>query len=132
MTARSPNAAGWLYLANTVLLTVHEIDAAYWHEWELLRLPGGLEAFLVLHIPLLGVVLYGFWRVALWTRRARAFSYGLAFVGMGAVALHSVLLAAGTSQFRHPLSLLVLAGVLVASSIQIAVVRRSPPDLGGT
>jgi len=29
------NAATRLYLANTALLIAHEIDSAYWKEWEL-------------------------------------------------------------------------------------------------
>jgi len=32
----------WLYLANAVLLINHEIDSAYWKEWELFKLPGGM------------------------------------------------------------------------------------------
>ena len=30
----------WLYLTNAVLLINHEIDSAYWKEWELFKLPG--------------------------------------------------------------------------------------------
>lgn len=33
MTRRNP--AAWLYLANATVLITHEIDSAYWHEWEL-------------------------------------------------------------------------------------------------
>ena len=32
----------WVYLANAVLLIVHEIGSAYWKEWDLFRLPGGI------------------------------------------------------------------------------------------
>ena len=28
----------WLYLVNAVLLITHEIDSAYWKEWELFKL----------------------------------------------------------------------------------------------
>ena len=55
----------WLYSANAVLLVVHEIDSAYWHEWSLLGLPGGIQFFLVLHLPLLAIVLWGFRQVVL-------------------------------------------------------------------
>jgi len=33
----------WLYLSNSILLINHEIDSAYWKEWELFKLPGGLS-----------------------------------------------------------------------------------------
>jgi hypothetical protein len=49
----------WVYLTNAVLLILHEIDSAYWKEWELFRLPGGITAFLLVHIPILLLVLYG-------------------------------------------------------------------------
>ncbi len=29
-----------LCLLNVTVLLVHQIDAAYWHEWELFRIPG--------------------------------------------------------------------------------------------
>ena len=48
-----------LYLTNSVLLINHEIDSAYWKEWELFRLPGGIAGFLLIHFPLLFLILYG-------------------------------------------------------------------------
>lgn len=42
----------WLYVVNTVLLINHEIDSAYWHEWELFNMKGGVEGFLLIHLPL--------------------------------------------------------------------------------
>jgi hypothetical protein len=47
----------WIYLLNTVVLIIHEIDSAYWKEWELFRLPGGVTGFLNLHFPILFFVL---------------------------------------------------------------------------
>ena len=48
----------WLYLVNAVLLINHEIDSAYWKEWQLFRLPGGIEGFLLLQFPLLCLFIY--------------------------------------------------------------------------
>ncbi len=31
----------WLYLTNAAILICHEIDSAYWREWELINLPRG-------------------------------------------------------------------------------------------
>jgi hypothetical protein len=39
----------WIYLVNATLLIVHEIDSAYWKEWELFKLPGGAGGFVILH-----------------------------------------------------------------------------------
>jgi len=42
----------WLYLINAILLINHEIDSAFWKEWELFKLPGGIGGFLILHFPI--------------------------------------------------------------------------------
>ena len=49
----------WIYLINAILLINHEIDSAFWREWELFKLPGGTSGFLALHFPILFLVLYG-------------------------------------------------------------------------
>jgi hypothetical protein len=49
----------WLYSVNATLLIVHEIDSAYRQEWKLFRLPGGISFFLILHLPLVFLILYG-------------------------------------------------------------------------
>lgn len=49
----------WLYLVNAILLILHEMDSSYWQEWQLFKLPGGVTGFLLLHIPLLFIILYG-------------------------------------------------------------------------
>jgi len=114
--------AVWLYLANASLLAAHEIDSAFWHEWDLFGLPGGIELFLVVNLALLAVVLYGFERVVLWRPGARAFSYILAAAGIFAFSIHMVLIGAGHPEFRAPVSLALLAGTLLVSVAQILVV----------
>jgi hypothetical protein len=49
----------WLYLLNAAVLFTHEIDSAYWHEWELFGLPGGIQVFLCVNLLLIIVILYG-------------------------------------------------------------------------
>lgn len=113
-----------LYLGNSVVLITHEIDSAYWHEWELFGLPGGIQFFLILHVALLGVVLWGYGSVVLWSRGARMYSYLLACAGIFATLIHGGFLAAGTPQFRSPTSVALLIGTLILSIWQIAVVKR--------
>ena len=49
---RSSNAPlrvpGVVYLINATLLICHEIDSAYWREWELFHIPGGSIVFVML------------------------------------------------------------------------------------
>ncbi|MBI5544641.1 MAG: hypothetical protein HY901_12180 [Deltaproteobacteria bacterium] len=65
------------YLANATMLVVHEIDSAFWKEWEL----------------------------------ALACAAG----GLFAVIAHSYFLLRGRPQFRHPISVLILAATGLAS-----------------
>jgi len=60
-------------LLNCALLFSHEIDSAYWQEWNLFGLPGGIQLFLVLNLLLLVVALYGFKQVVLGGRGRRFF-----------------------------------------------------------
>jgi len=48
-----------LYILNSTLLLLHEIESAYEKEWEILKLPGKISGFLLLHIPIILFILYG-------------------------------------------------------------------------
>ena len=45
-------------MLNATLLLLHEIESAYEKEWEILRLPGKITGFLLMHIP---IILFLFW-----------------------------------------------------------------------
>jgi hypothetical protein len=78
----------WLYLVNAVLLINHEIDSAYWKEWELFKIPGGITGFLVIHFPLLFLVLYGLILVYKQSDVGLIFSLLLSFGGLFAFGIH--------------------------------------------
>jgi hypothetical protein len=113
-----------LYLLNLALLATHEIDSAYWHEWELFRLPGGIQFFLVLNFLLLLAFLFGLVQVVQRARYARAFSYLLAGAGLFAFTVHTAFLLLDYPQFRSPASVGLLAAILVVSIAQIVAIRR--------
>jgi len=48
-----------LYIANATLLLLHELESAYEKEWEILKLPGKITGFLLLHIPIIVLLFYG-------------------------------------------------------------------------
>jgi hypothetical protein len=48
-----------LYIINASLLLLHEIESAYIKEWEILKLPGKITGFLLLHIPILLLFFWG-------------------------------------------------------------------------
>lgn len=111
----------WLYLANAVLLINHEIDSAYWKEWELFGLPGGITVFLLLHFPLLFIVLYGLVLIAKASFFGLVFSLILCFGGIFAFVIHSYFLKKGRKEFDKPLSKIILVLTLLVSIAQMIV-----------
>jgi hypothetical protein len=43
----------FIYILHVTLLILHEIESGYEKEWEILRLPGRITGFLLLHIPII-------------------------------------------------------------------------------
>ncbi len=111
----------WLYMINTVLLINHEIDSAYWKEWELFKLPGGITLFLILHFPLIFLLLYGLIEVYHQSHTGLIFSLVVSGVGIIAFGLHMFFIAKGRDQFKTPVSIFILTGTLIVSLIQAVV-----------
>ncbi|NTW17928.1 MAG: hypothetical protein HGA41_10810, partial [Syntrophaceae bacterium] len=109
----------WLYLVNAVLLINHEIDSAYWKEWELFNIPGGLTGFLLLHFPILMIILWGLILVSKHTFEGLIFSFMLCFGGIFAFAVHTYFLKKGREEFNTPISKFILAAILVVSVAQL-------------
>jgi len=108
----------WLYLINSILLINHEIDSAYWQEWELFKLPGGIGGFLILHFPILFFILYGLVLVYGGSGVGLIFSLVLSGGGLFAFGIHSYFLRAGHRQFSTAISRLILTATLITSLIQ--------------
>jgi hypothetical protein len=113
------NTITMAYLLNSVLLIVHEVDSAYWKEWELFKLPGGLDGFLLLHIPLIGVILFGLLEVAAGTVLGLYIYLVVDFGGFFAFGVHTYFLRKGDERFKAPVSRGLLYAILVVSLIQL-------------
>jgi hypothetical protein len=48
-----------IYVIYATLLFLHEMESAYVKEWEIFKLPGTINGFVVLHIPILLVLFWG-------------------------------------------------------------------------
>ena len=109
----------WLYLINAVILINHEIDSAYWKEWELFRLPGGIAGFLLLHFPLLFIILYGLVLLDRGTTAGLILSLILSLGGMFAFSIHTYFIRLGKHEFSTPISQMILWGTLLVSIPQL-------------
>lgn len=111
----------WLYMINSILLINHEIDSAYWKEWELFKIPGGITGFLLVHFPLLFFVLFGLVLVSSHSSSGLIFSLILCLSGIFAFVIHTYFLKKGRKEFTKPISKLILALIVLVSVIQLVV-----------
>jgi len=115
------DALSWIYLVNSVLIIVHEIDSAYWKEWNLFRIPGGITSFLIIHIPLVFLILYGLVLVFQHSLAGLIFSLILSLAGIFAFSVHISFIKRGRDEFKAPISLAILATTLITSIVQIVI-----------
>lgn len=113
-----------LFLANALVLVAHQIEAAYWHEWDMFFLPGGVQLFVLLNIPILYVVFMGYRAQLLGLTSALVYTGVLAGCGLFAAVFHGIHLAMGDDRFTTPVSYALLAVTLVLSLVQVGVVIR--------
>ncbi|RJP75478.1 MAG: hypothetical protein C4522_20850 [Desulfobacteraceae bacterium] len=59
VTRKNMKLITMVYILNATLLLLHEIESAYEKEWEILKLPGKISGFLLLHIPIILFIFYG-------------------------------------------------------------------------
>jgi uncharacterized membrane-anchored protein len=120
-----PDLLFWVYLANAVTLIVHEVDSAYWKEWELFRLPGGLTGFLLLHFPLVALILVGLVHVAQGLHSGLIVSMVLSLGGLFAFSIHRYFISRGRDEFKTPVSQAILLATLLLSLMQGALTLQT-------
>jgi len=104
-----------LYLVNLSLIITHEIDSAYWNEWEMFNLPGGIQFFNIINFLLILILLYGFGLVVKKEKGGFRFSLILSTVGILAFIIHGTFILTGYQQFMLPVSLIILILCLIMS-----------------
>ena len=111
----------WIYAINAIMLIVHEMDSAYQHEWKLFNLKGGVDGFLIIHIPLLGLIFWGFLEVYKFSFTGIIFLIALSIVGIGAFFIHRFFIKKGHKEFTSTVSQMILKSTLVISICQLAL-----------
>ena len=113
------DALFWLYLINSILLINHEIDSAYWKEWELFKIPGGITTFLILHFPILFLIMYGLILVFTKTFGGLVIALILGGGGIFALLIHTYFIKKGHDEFRRPISIFILVSMGILSIAQV-------------
>ena len=107
-----------LYLLNLALLITHEIDSAFWKEWNLFGLPGGIQEFLVVNFLLMLVALVGFRNMISGKRSGYYFALNVAGSGIFAFGIHSYFVLQGHREFTLLVSVVTLIIIFFLSLIQ--------------
>ena len=110
-----------VYLVNATLIINHEIESAYWKEWELFKLPGQLTGFLLIHFPVLAVIIWGSTLVYLKSSAGYIISIILSFGGLFAFFAHTYFIMKGKPEFKLPISFTILGSILVVSLVQLVL-----------
>lgn len=111
----------WVYLANSVLIINHEIDSAYWKEWNPFKLPGGITGFLIIHFFLIFLILYGLFEVSQESLAGSIFALILSLGGVFAFSIHTFFISRGREEFKAPISIFILIAALIVSLVQIGI-----------
>jgi hypothetical protein len=119
-----------LYVVQLSLLATHQVDAAYWHEWDVFGVPGGITFFLVFNLAAVVLLATGLVLVASGHPRARLGVLACAGTGLVTCALHAVFLALDPVAFWTLPSLGILAAILVTAAAQLALARSDPDRRG--
>ena len=89
--ARNMDLIVLVYILNLTLLLLHEIESAYWKEWEILKLPGGITGFIIIHFPLIILLLYGLVELNEQTLTGYIFSIITGIAGVIPFLIHNTL-----------------------------------------
>lgn len=123
----SPSGAAYMersYFSTMLLLVLHQIDAAYWREWEMFYLPGGVQGFLAFNFLAIPILLVGYRHVLLCTDRAVFYSNVCAGLGTLMFLIHCGFALFGSQQFHVPLSIAVIVLCLAGAVWLMARVRN--------
>ena len=116
------NLLFWLYVTELTLLIIHEMDSTYWKEWDLFHLPCGQPGFLLMHLPLWPLAIYG--AVQVWNGTSAGTVYALVVAAAGLIGfgLHTYFLRTGHPEFDAPVSKAILWAMLLTSIAQFFVI----------
>ncbi|MFZ6768987.1 DUF6713 family protein [Undibacterium sp. Di26W] len=111
-----------LFLLNATVLITHQIDAAFWHEWELFHIQGGNQINLLLNLPIIALVLFAQGQVMANTKVSIAYYKLIAILGFLTAGIHSAFFAVGSEAFIQPMSIALLIATTILSSAQLFLV----------
>jgi hypothetical protein len=120
-----------IVILNLALVLTHQVDGAYWHEWEMFQLPGGIQLNNFINLLTFTALLYLF--VPVVQRKASGIKCSLIIAVISALVLptHVGFAIAGYQQFHLPFSIFIIVATFVLSILQIVLTHRARLEFAG-
>ena len=109
---------------NLACLIGHQIDAAYWHEWEMFKLPGGIQFYNVFNLILFAILIECLIPIIQRQKIGRYCSIAIASCSGIVLPIHSLFALAGFEQFDLPVSILLILATFAISVIQVVLTLK--------
>lgn len=117
-----------LLILTLALIIGHQIDAAYWHEWEMFALPGGIQLFdainVILFVPLLAAFIAAVRRSANGYRCTQL----IGAIGLIISPIHAGFALAGFPQFHLPVSVALIIAPSICGALLLLTAARHRDD----
>jgi hypothetical protein len=110
----------FLYILNTTLLILHEIESGYEKEWEILKLPGKITGFLLLHIPIIFIFFYGFYYIVIYTQTRGILSILIGITGFIPFLVHKIVVNK-KEYFNKTISKIIIYGNILSGIALIII-----------
>ncbi|MEP1740416.1 MAG: DUF6713 family protein [Kangiellaceae bacterium] len=114
-----------LYGFTLILLILHQIDAAYWKEWEMFYLPGGIQGFLLFNLVAFPIIVVGYKKLLTLSSNYLAYSYACGGLGLLTFIIHAGFAMFGFEEFHLPLSIAVIVLCGVFGVWQLILTKQS-------
>ena len=108
----------FFYILNVTLLLLHEIESGYEKEWEILRLPGKITGFLLLHIPIILIFFYGLYCIIQYPQMRIIISLIIGVSGFIPFLVHKIIVNK-KEYFNKPISNILIIGNIVSGIVLI-------------
>lgn len=109
---------------NLSALITHQVDAAFWHEWSLFGIPGGIQFFDVFNFFLFWLLLTGLPAIVKRQPSGLRWSLLIAATSAAVLPIHAGFALAGHEEFHLPVSVLAIVATFLFSLWQAVLTVR--------
>ena len=97
---------------------MHEIESGYEKEWEILKMPVKITGFLILHIPILFIIFYGFFCIIKYPQTKLIISIVMGSTGFIPFIVHKIIVKR-KEHFNKTISNILIFGNIITGSLLI-------------